>query len=203
MKNTLSYCTDALKTLKDGGMFLTADGGANAYALKYLSVIAQLPVTDSDFDITDYEVPFYQIAVSGLVGYTLPAVNLSSDPNRMFLKALETGSGVSFILAENGSNPLDGNFYSQYYSIDYSLWADTITSEYAVLKERAGLIRQSAVYRHTRQTEQVTETVYENGAIVFVNYGDVDYASSYGTVPAGSYLFAKEGGSGNEADNGS
>ena len=68
---------------------------ACAFALPFADHVMNAPAASSYFDMTDAAVPFYQIALSGIVPYALPASNLAPSPDAMFLKAVETGAGLS------------------------------------------------------------------------------------------------------------
>ena len=145
---TVSEFENAFKELKDSSMTMLSES-ANAYALPYLTDITSLPVTDSYFDITDESVPFYQIAVSGLVNYSVPAINLSSEPQKMFLKAIETGSSLYYVLA-GSDKALKGVNYSGYYSIAYQNLLDTIQTQNKSISELFTLIGDSAIDFHEK-----------------------------------------------------
>jgi hypothetical protein len=83
--------TDILgKASTDSGGVMVS--GGNAYTIPYASDIIDSPAYSSMYDIEDEEVPFYQIALHGMVPFSGPAVNLSSDPRAEILKCLENGS---------------------------------------------------------------------------------------------------------------
>lgn len=66
------------------------------YALPYLQVAAGLPSDSSRYDIFDESVPFLQLTLRGLMTVSTRPINLAGDGERLFLKAVETGSSLKF-----------------------------------------------------------------------------------------------------------
>lgn len=188
---TLSVVSDAfarnLAEVAEAELSLLS-GPANGYALPYLQDVIGIPVEDSNFDLTDESVPFYQLAVSGLIGYSVPAINLSSDPERMFLKALETGSGLHYYLAEQAGDA--ARVEPSLYSVDPDIWMDTVRSQLAVIRQRDAHTEGSAAVEHRKLAEGVYCTTHGNGKSVIVNYSNQTVTLPEGEIPAGGYLFA-------------
>ena len=187
---TAESFTKALEHLRQQGMTMTSEG-ANGYALPYLNAVVSVPVTHSGFDLEDEAVPFYQLVLNGVMEYTTPAVNLSSDPRSMFLKALETGSNLHYLLADNGGGTLEGTRYSRYYSLDCEDWLETMMEQYAeyrqVWEKSGGMV----IADHMLLEKDVTVTTYANGCRLVVNYSGAAVETAYGWVDAGDYLLAE------------
>ena len=54
-------------------------------------------------------------------------------------------------------------------------------------------IAGQAIVSHTKISDTVYRTVFENGAMVYVNYGESDASVDGKTIKAGDYLTVKEG----------
>lgn len=177
---------DGIASLEEGG-FTLVSRAANGYALPYLSDIVGAPVSDSLFDLADEAVPFYQLAVSGMIGYSVPAINLSGDPLKLLLKALESGSGLSYIFAADAQKASEVN--PVYYSVDLDDWIETLQAQAAIIRERNIRTENTSLKSHQKLADGVYKATYENGAAVIVNYSDADYNSPEGTVNKKGYLF--------------
>lgn len=182
------YATEALAALHKQGMTMVAEG-ANAYALPYLTAVLNAPASHSGYDIEDEAVPFYQLVLNGVMDYTTPAINLSSDPQALFLWALESGSRPLYVLARDGEG-LEG-LYSRYYSIDGATWTPAAATQYAAFREIWDKTDGMAIAHHELVGEQVALVTYRNGARLLVNRSVHTAATPYGTVEAGSYIFTE------------
>lgn len=165
--------------------------GGQLYAAARSHIIMDPPCESSKMAFADAEIPFYQIAMSGLANYTTPAINARANQNQWLLYALETGSLIHWQVVGGNTDLLPGTRLAELGGADYALNRDFIlsaTEEYAPLLE--GLVGQSIV-NHERLTQNVRRTTYANGVKVTVNYS----SRPYGGVPAGGYRV--EGGEGN------
>ncbi|MCH5186015.1 MAG: hypothetical protein J1F64_07815, partial [Oscillospiraceae bacterium] len=86
-----------------GGIMIT---NANAYAIPSAEMIADAPANEYGNELTDENVPFYQMVIHGMVSYSAPSINLSSDWENSVLKAVETGSGLKYTLMSRNTDIL-------------------------------------------------------------------------------------------------
>lgn len=70
----------------------------NIYAAIYADYISGVTAESTHFNLTDASVPFYQIVMHGYASYSTEPINLTPDPQKAVLKALETGSSLEFLL---------------------------------------------------------------------------------------------------------
>ncbi|MEF2247386.1 DUF5696 domain-containing protein [Paenibacillus sp. IITD108] len=160
----------------------------NGYALPFASHAAQLPIESSRFDIEDESVPFYQMVLHGIIPYSIPAVNVSSDPETMLLKAVETGSSLQYSWMYAAASLLKGTPYSHLYSIRYQDWIDSAISSYKKLFQALYKVADKRITGHSQLRQGVYETEYENGIRIIVNYNEVNAAVEGKTVEARGYL---------------
>ncbi|HAS78623.1 MAG TPA: hypothetical protein DCS38_02680 [Ruminococcus sp.] len=126
MKNIIINCLEKLD------MNILAEN-PNAYALPYIDCITDIPVNSSRYDIFDYDIPFYQMVLHGIVPYSCEPVNSSANTCDMLIKAAAYGSALNYDLVYSDVSELknteaDIYFYSNYSNInqDYQLAKDII-----------------------------------------------------------------------------
>jgi len=123
-----------------------------------------------------------------MVDYTGQPINLSADWQTELLRCAEYGAGLNFTFMEESGVILQETNYSGYYGACYDDWAeDAAAIINAYQKDMAGLNQQSIV-SHEELAHNVTVTGYEDGTLVYVNYGTEDYSAGKQLVPARSYL---------------
>ena len=108
---------------------------ANAYAIPYVDHITDTPLYSSQFDVFDYDIPFYQMVVNGLMSYSSTPVNAVADVDELLLKALASGCSVHYDMVYCGADDLKDTLYDKYYYANYSHWADTAAGQYKLSAE--------------------------------------------------------------------
>lgn len=181
-----------LAEVKASGTPITMAGG-NEYVLPYADLLTEVNLNGKDYLLLDAEIPFYEIAIHGLVDYTGAAINLSGDPTEAVLRAAESGAGLSFTFIAESADLLQGTEYMDYFGANYDGWKDKANA-YAVRyeKEMAGLNNQF-ITEHRILAEGVTATVYEDNTVVYVNKNTTEYTDGTVTVPARDYLVERSG----------
>ncbi len=172
---TQAECVDIwqemLKKSQDNFGKSIAQGG-NSYVIPVADKITDLPYEDSGYQLTTKGVPFYQIAVHGLVSYTGKAGNLSSDMEKEKLKWAEYGYNPYFELTYSGSEDLMYTDYSTLFSSTYSDWIDDASEIYAEFNKDFKDIWAAQIDDHEEIQDDVFKVTYDNGKIVYVNYND-------------------------------
>lgn len=160
----------------------------NEYVLPYADLLTQVDLYGKDNLIFDAKVPFYEIAIHGLVDYTGNAVNLSGDAWGAVLKSAETGAGLNFSFYTEQASLVQGTEYMDFFGANYDGWKDK-AKEYATRyeKEMAGLNNQF-ITEHRILADGVTATVYEDNTVVYVNTTVFDYTDETVSIPARDYL---------------
>ena len=122
---------------------MTDDG--NAYAFPYVSHIYNAPSGSSGYDIEDETVPFYQIVLHGMVSYSTEPLNLCADPERMVLKAVETGSSLSACLMYADNEKLMDTRYNDIFSANYKTWVETLSDDYSRTAAFLGMVSDARI----------------------------------------------------------
>ncbi len=109
---------------KDYSSVMTA--GGNAYALAYTDHLLNAALDSSRFSSASRSVPFVGMVLHGYVNFAGSAINRAGNINYQVLKAIENGASIYFTLSYDNTNILkDLKDLSQYYSVNYEIWAFT------------------------------------------------------------------------------
>ncbi len=183
MTTTVNTYTEALKSLKEQKLSVAVNGG-NAFSLPMADFIFSLPSEDSNYDMAYEEIPFYQLALHGLISYSSEPINLSSDPQKAFLKAVETGSLLQYRLMYADAEAVRYSRNEDLYSSTWSRWKDVIGEQYrewlTMMEDKQTL----EIVGHQKLANGVYQTVYADGSSVLVNYSDTAYQYQGVTVEA-------------------
>lgn len=159
-----------------------------AYALKSGAAIADAPFKSSGFDLEDEEVPFYQLVISGVREYSLESINMRSDTEFSFLRAIEFGASLKFTLCFGDTTKIIGTENENLCGTQYKKWRETITGMQTALEKLRGEIGSAEITGHEILSENVRRTIYSNGNSVIVNYSGDPVETEYGTVEAAGWL---------------
>jgi len=176
-----------LGTLTEGVGSLMFDG-ANAYVYPYADHIVNVPVTSSWFDFTSYDVPFIQMVLHGSIPYSVPPVNLSDNPDRLLLRAIETGASPYFIFTGADGSVVKETRMHEVFSSYWEHWFDTALNWHKVLEEMVGDLTAVPIYAHQYITEKITQTTFENGVAIYVNYAEEGAWVEEHFIPGQGYL---------------
>ena len=181
-----------LNAYKNDG-YRVAGSDANAFAAVLCSHVYDVPMQSSKYRILSHDVPFYQIVFKGLVSMSGNSLNLSTNEQTNFLKAVETGTGLTYsLIGEYDSNVIT-SAYNVFYGSVY--WDDTINrgvrdsivERVAEYRDYFESVNGATIVDHEIINENVRKTTFDNGVIVYVNYGDNDYSEGDVTVAANGY----------------
>ena len=165
--------------------------GAGDYAAARAAHILNSPSVSSNYDIVDVNVPFYQIVFHGYVSYSIGATNLSSNPETMALKCLETGAAPMYSWVGRNSSELIGSRSDFLFSADYTRWMESAVEEYntvnGVLKE----VADQPITAHEKLADNVYRTTYGGSTKVIVNYNAESVVIDGQTIPATGFAVVK------------
>ncbi len=158
---------------------------AAGYALKYADVITDTPSSSSGFDCTTEDVPFYQIALKGLIPLSVETLNHLPDYRKGLLFAAETGAALQYeIFNENEQLLKDSHYYSHIINGLMSEWINKIADGFREIAPLYQAVSGATISGHRRIQPGVAKTVYSNGVVVIVNYNNFDIVHEGTTVKA-------------------
>ena len=168
-----------------------------AYSAPWADFIIDMALDDQGYGITDAAVPFYQIALSGLVPYTGRAINLAEDYTKNLLKTIESGAGLYFSFMTEDTVVLQETRFRQFYANKYRKWVGDADALYKRFSADFSSLYGQAIVDHLILAPAVTATVYQNGARVLVNRSDHAFVYEREgrriTIAADSYVVQRQG----------
>ena len=183
---SLESTVQVMEAYSNAGIKLAASA-ANLYSYKYLSLIEDMPLCGGNSAIFDEEVPFCQIVLHGNVDYSTSAINNESDEETAVLKAIETGSGLHYILNKNIDNSLFDTDSTALFSSSFDSNAENASAAYNSVFEALDGLNDKKIVNHY-YIGNIAVTVYENGSRIFVNYSDSEAKAENITVPARGWI---------------
>ncbi len=162
--------------------------GGNVWELMDGAVITQMEGA-SYLSILDENVPFYTIALHGIIDYICGDYMEFYEPKSQLLDAVSKGGSVSFTLSYEGTEELAFADSASYYSTQFDVWKDDVLAVWANLEPYERATRGHLITGHRVPVPGVSETEYDNGVLVIVNNTDAEYLSSTGdTVPGRTFI---------------
>ncbi len=186
----IDVANNVIKSAKDKNkQFMATD--ANVYSAVMADVITEAPLTSDKSNIFMYDVPFYQMVFKGSVPITGRSLNLEADSKLALLKAVETGSGLSFTVIDNwDSSVIDSNTPYFYNSVFEEVKKDIFNYS----KELSAYYKKVSgvhIAKHNVLKNGLRETVFENGIKVYVNYTDKHLEAPDGKIAPYEYLITE------------
>ena len=158
------------------------------YAAARSTLVVDIPGA-SGFDMLDEAVPFYQMVLAGSVSYCGEAINLDDDPEKAFLTALATGSGLHYALTEEkGVDMLKDTAYEHWISCTAADWTDTVIAQSKAMQDVYASLGSSVLIDYEYLGNGLSRSTFQGGGMLLVNTGD-EAANVEGTeVPARGYV---------------
>ncbi len=157
-----------LEEMKGSIGSILADG-ANAYVLKYVDHVSNVPLNSSKFDIFDQEIPFYQIVMSGLKPVSTTAVNGDAQVADLVLRAVSVGSNLRFDLLAESADELKDTHYDSLFYANSEYWLEDAAACYKFADEVLSKTAGSTITEYNVLSDTKIETVYENGTKTVVD----------------------------------
>lgn len=179
----------SLEALRNAGGGLLCDA-PNAYALPYATFVSSLPVQSSGYAVEDASIPFYQIVLHGILPYSMPSANQTSDHRIAVLRALETGSSLQYTWIARNTDKVRDTSLNVLYSANAADWLDAAADAYGEIRSFMEQVADQGITDHEILQKDLVRTTYGNGMWVLVNYADEAAQVDDVTVEARSYVLS-------------
>lgn len=150
---------------------------ANLYAIPYASVLTDMDIAASNYQIITHSVPFFQLVFSGYIDYSSKSFNTDDEFSYQYhlLKAIETGSNIALTWSYESTIGLVETEYSEYYSTYYLNWYDRLLQTNQELLETG--VYETQLVGHELVTEDglVSISTYQNRLKIMFNYRNTPY----------------------------
>lgn len=191
------YANQAMDVAAETFGDIITDGG-NIYAVKDVSAILNMPISDSLYDAISYKVPFMQMVLHGYKDYAAAPFNLAANGAQNKLASIESGAYV-YYSCYTESDELIKRIYDR--SIQYPTGItgiyDRIAGDYKEFNEIFAPLRSQLIVEHECLERDLFVTTYEDGTKIVVNYNIYDCEAYGETVPSASYIVIKTDGGAN------
>lgn len=157
------------------------------YALKYVDCIAGAPLTSSRFDVEDYEVPFYQMVISGWLEYSGNPVNLEGSPDEAVLQSIGAGSGLCFQLMSEDPSRIKNSAIDGCYAGGFDGWSAYAAESYGRMQAAYEAIGTREIADFRAVADRVSVTVFANGKELCVNLSQAAFEYGGATVAPGDF----------------
>lgn len=178
---------DKLKDIVSSGAGVVVNHG-NDYVLPYVDFVVGMELKGREYHIIDHSVPFYTMAIHGLVNYSGNPLNLSGDIQAELLRSAENGAGLSFVFMNKPTSYLQNSNYTYYFATDYDLWKEEAYNIYSRYEKELGHIFNQYLIDHKIISKGVVVATYEDGTKVYINYNETDFVNGDISIPANDYL---------------
>ncbi|WP_339319518.1 DUF5696 domain-containing protein [Paenibacillus sp. FSL R10-2734] len=166
-------------------------GNGNAYALSNTSSIRRIP-GDYSYDLfLDEAVPFSQIALHGIIPYTLNWGNSRDEYQKDFLRSIEYGAAPTFGVIYAKTEEMKKAYSVWQYSLNFDEWEASLLKEYQRFSEALGDVQDQFIRSNRTIARNVKETVYENGQKIIVNYNNEQISVDGYHVPGNDFIVVK------------
>ncbi len=160
------------------------------YAFGHVDRIDDAPLASSGYSYSERAIPFYQIAVHGLVPYTSAPLNFSDDPQADFLRAVEYGAMPSYMMTYDQPSKLDRTLVDYVISSSYTDWVQVSAEQYKQAAAALAQVADQFITAHEQLGTDLFGTTYGNGTQIIVNYGDKAAIVQGVSVPAAGFAVA-------------
>ncbi len=152
---------------QSGMTFVSA--AANDYALPYVDYLKDVPLYSSNFDVYDYDIPFYEIVIHGYIPYTTKAKNASSSADEMFVYSVATGTPLHYEVMYEDPNEFTDCSYDELFYTYYKGWLQDISAEYKFMQQYVLPLTDETIEDFKILNENVYQTTFSDGTVIEAN----------------------------------
>ena len=185
-----NMANDVLKIYKSVNKagYKTLSNSANVFATLGSDYINDVPIYSSDYAVSKYDVPFYQLVFKGYRSMSSVSLNLCADKQDALLRCVESGISPSYTLYYNFENELVTNEHSFIFGSNFDGNKDEIIKTVGGIKDYLESVKGAEISDYIRLSDTASVTKFDNGVYTVVNFGEKEIDTEYGKVPAKNYI---------------
>ena len=164
-QQAVEYLKNCYDKVNQSGLTFVASA-CNDYAFKYVDYIRNVPMYSSGFDITDGDIPLYEIVIHGYIPYTTKAKNASSDEDKLMLLSMATATPMHYEFMYENPNKFTDSKYETLFYTHYKGWLELAAEEYRIFKDNLSAEADSPIKDFKYVSENVVECTFENGTTI-------------------------------------
>lgn len=166
--NTESDVSEYIKSLRNNSHSVATN--SNAYAAATADSVYEVPLSNGGYDAFDAEIPFYQMVFCGSKPMYSTAVNLSNNYVESIMKAVSSGTGISFALIENFTPENIQNQSGKFYAAVFENNIEQISETLSAYGDFYNKIVGAGIERYELLSNGISRTDFENGVTVYANH---------------------------------
>lgn len=162
---------------------------ANAYSFAYSTDIINVPITDNSYAIVDESIPFYEMVIHGCISYSTELLNYedAEDMTGVILQMIETGASPHYVFTWKDSSEMKDTGLNRYYATTFEVWKGEAVEVYNRVNEALKHVSGAMIVNHEILDGGVRKVTYDNGVIIYINYGSETQKVDGMEIPAMSY----------------
>lgn len=184
--DTKKILEEGYQKLGDSGLKILSEN-ANQYLIKYSDYIKDVPLYSSNYDIIDYDIPFAQMVLHGLVPYTTKAINKSANASKLRLMSVVTGTPVQYEMMYTNPNKFTDSEYDSLYYTGYSGWLDIAAGEYKLFNDVMSGVSGCEITDYVRLNDSEYQSTFSNGTTIYVNLDTEEIRVNGNSYQLGDY----------------
>lgn len=150
----------------------------NSYLWGILDTYYQAPLESNKYAYVTDSIPFVELVLAGSAELFSSYVNYVSDYGLFALRLIEYGVEPSFLLTMAPTTDLRYTNSQFIYTSEYALWKDVIVEMGTKVSSALDSVAGAKMVSHRYVASGVSETVWDNGVSVYVNYNETSFALS-------------------------
>lgn len=162
---------------------------ANAYSFAYSTDIINVPIKDNRYAIVDESIPFYEMVIHGCISYSTELLNYedAEDMTGVILQMIETGASPHYVFTWKDSSEMKDTGLNRYYATTFEVWKGEAVEVYNRVNEALKHVSGAMIINHEILDGGVRKVTYDNGVIIYINYGSETQKVDGMEIPAMSY----------------
>ena len=143
----------------------------------------------SDYDLFDYDVPFYELVIQGYIPYASRPLNAAADSSELRMLSLSTAAAPHYEFIYNSSKNFRDSYYDRLFYAKYNGWTDIAAEDYSLYEVAAGGLSDKTITAYATNGRNVRRTTFSDGTTIEVDTETKQIWLDGAEISLYSYLF--------------